>query len=237
MENNDIRSENQAGGIPANRIAVPIIILFIILHLLVVYLFISISRESGEMSGIMQRSGEYVSEVTDILGGSSVLNETASNFILMPVNENGKINYSPLMAYASELKNDRRGPQVEERFSKYDVSEEDRKYIAEAAEAAQSMMDSQLHALALMNSVYPFTDVPALQSIPLPELNEKEKAYTDERKQAAARQLVLGTEYALNKQTVSQDVSACAGNLKKESGIKAAAAGEKIKRLRNWLWD
>ena len=236
MGQTDNQAEKQAGGVPANRIALPIVILFIILHLLVVFLFVSISRESRAMSATMQKMGEYTTDATDLLAGSSKLSETSSGFILMPVTENGEINYTPLMAYAGELKEDRRGSAVAARFETYGVSDEDRAYIDEAAESADAMYEAQLHALALMNSIYPFTDVPALSSIPLPELSAKEQAYPEEQKIGAARQMVLGTEYALNKQTVSNDVSVCVANLKKESAAKVAAMNVKVTQYRRALW-
>jgi diguanylate cyclase (GGDEF)-like protein len=236
MEHNDKNVTKKIGGTPANKIAIPIIIILLILHLLVIFLFFSISRVSQRMSITMQKTGEYTSDASDMLGGSSLLSETATNFILMPVSENGDINYSPLMAYSSELKKNRRGPQVAERFESYDVSDEDRMYINEAASAADGMMNAQLHALALMNSMYPFTDVPALASIPISELSEKEKAYSDEKKLTTARHLVLGTEYALNKQTVSTDVTTCANNMKKESAAKVAAGNTRVNQYRLALW-
>ena len=236
MDKNDSQNAKNPGGIPANRLAVPAIIILIILHLLVVFMFFSIGRESKSMSDIMQRTAEYVADATDLLGGSSKLSEVSSGFILMPVTENGEPNYSPLMAYAEEFREDRRGPAVAERFDSYDVSDEDRKYIDEAAGAASAMVDSQLHALALMNSVYPFTDILALSTLPLPELSEAEQAYPDEKKIGTARQLILGTEYALNKQTVSNDVNACVTNLKKESAASVAATNVRITRFRYYLW-
>lgn len=235
MSTNGRQTDKQIGGLTANGLAIPIIIAFIILNALVLFLFFSISRESSELSGIMQKNGEYTSDANGLLAGTSKLSETASTYLLMPVTDNGEVNASSLFGYAEELKSDRRGPQVMERFKKYDVSDEDRAYIAEAANASEQMVDSQLHALALMNSVYEFSDIPALSAIPLPELTAKEKTYTDEHRESLARQMILGTEYALNKQTVSVDVNACCSNLKKESGAKIAAAHAKVDRLRTSL--
>lgn len=236
MAPDDDHIKDPIGGTPANRVAIPIIIAIIALHVLVIFLFFSISQQSRELSAIMQRTGVYTSEATDLLAGSSTLSETATSFILMPVTEGGEINYSPLSAYAKELKHDRRGPQVAKRFESYEVSDENRAYIQEAADAAAAMMDSQLHALALMNSVYPFADTPALESIPLPELSEKEQQYAAEKKVATARQLVLGTEYALNKQTVANDVATCNTNLKNDSSKQVTVTNAAVSQLRNALW-
>ena len=234
--NGNNKSDKQIGGVTANRLAVPILIAIILLNLLVVFLFYSISKESRELSTTMQKTGEYTSDATSLLAGSSKLSETCTTYLLMPVRENGDVNYDSLFAYVDELKSERRGPLVEKRFEKYDVSDEDRAYISSAAAAANRMMDTQLHALALMNAVHRFSDVSALSAIPLPELTEEEKAYSDERKESTARQLVLGTEYARNKQTVSSDVNVCCGNLKKESSAKLGVITGKISRLKSTLW-
>ena len=226
------QKDQKVGGITANRLAIPIIITIAILLLLIVFLFISISRSSQQLSAVMEKYGEYTADVNGLVAGSSKLSETATTFILMPVAENGEVNSGSLFGYAEELKTDRRGPQVLKRFEDYDVSKEDRTYVAEAAKAADNMLTSQLHALALMNSVYSFTNTPALKAIPLPELTPAEKKYSKERKETVARQLVLGTEYALNKQTVSVDANACTTNLQKERTEKIGIALGTVEKYR-----
>lgn len=163
----------QIGGFTANRLAIPIIITLIVLQFLVIFLFVSISKESHNLSSTMQKSGEYTADATGLLAGSSLMSETATSFVLVPTTESGDLNVTPLSAYATELTKDRRGPDVEKRFAKYDVSDEDRGYIAEASSAASYLMESQLHALALMNDVYHFSKIPNLSSIPLPELTDR----------------------------------------------------------------
>ncbi len=237
MDTTENTSKGNVRGITANRLAIPIIIIIVILHVLVIFLFFTISKESQELSMTMQKSAEYVADANGLLAGSSLMSETATNFVLVPIIESGEVNVTPLAAYANELKNDRRGPQVVERFSKYNVSEEDRAYIEEAADAASSMMESQLHALALINSIYHFDNIPALSSIPLPKLSGEEKAFSKERKETIARQILLGTDYALNKQTVSVDVNACVGNIKKENAGRNQATIATIGKLRHVLWS
>lgn len=235
MSINENKDGKGIGGIRANSLAIPIIAVIVILHLIVIFLFYNISRESKDMSVTMQKTGEYVSDATGLLAGSSLMSETATNFVLVPLTEGGDVNVVPLTAYAAELTKPRRGPDLEARFAKYDVSNEDRGYIAEASVAASAMMDSQLHALALMDSVYHFSAMANLSTIPLPELTATEKNYSKERKEGTARRLLLGTDYALNKQTVSVDVNACCANIQKESRAKTEVMNGIITRYRTIL--
>lgn len=236
MNNQEILAKKHLGGIPVNNLVIPIIILLVIFHITIIILIVSINNDSTRNAVNMQRSGQYTQEATSLLAGSSLLSETSTNFVLMPQTEGGEFNMGPLAAYATELREPRRGSDVSARFQKYDVSEENRAHIEEAASCADSMMQSQLHAMALVTAVYPMPDSELLSTIPLPKLTKEEAGWSDEEKQARARQLVLGTDYAMNKQTVSSDVQACVGNLQKESGMLSAQAAGKIATLRILLW-
>ena len=97
-------------------------------------------------------------------------------------------------------------------------------------------MDAQLHALALMTSVYPLRDDELAGRIPIPALSEAEQKLSPEQKLAKAHRLVLGSEYAHNKQTVSSEISACTGMIKEAMGQQAAASSRRIGLLRTALW-
>ena len=98
------------------------------------------------------------------------------------------------MAYAAELPADRRGDAVLERFRGYEVSPEAFAALEEAAGCANAMIEAQLHAIALMNSVYPVPEIPALADLTaaLPELTEGEAGLTGAERVSCARILVLG---------------------------------------------
>ncbi len=224
------------GGLSANRVIIPIIVALAILHIIIIGLIVSINSASLSLSRTMQDSGTYIEDATSVLAGSSVLSETCINFILMPLNGNGDVNVNPLVAYANELNTDRRGSQVLEKFGGYRVSQAALDDLTLAAGCADSMVDAQLHALALVTAVYPFPNVTPLDTLPLPQLSEEETAYPDEQKLGVARSLVLGPEYTLNKQAVSNHVSACSQRIKADMGQLAAEASRHIAVLRLLMW-
>ena len=226
----------KVSGIPAGKVVMPIVVLIGALHLLVIIMILMISSASGSLSMIMQKSGIYSQDATSLLGGSSLLSETASNFVLMPLTENGEANVSPLAAYASELTVDRRGDQVLARFRTYDVPEESLKHLEIAAESANYMLDAQLHAIALIRTIYDVPHIPALASIPDYELTAEELEMPEAAREAAARTLVLGSTYGLNKQSVSQNVNTCVEILQQASSQKAAETAQRVTLLRSILW-
>lgn len=226
----------KTSGVSAGKLVVPIVAVLAVLHLAVISVIFMINKTSGTLSATMKDAGIYKQEATSLLAGSSVLSETASNFVLLPVSENGEINVGPLSAYASELMQDRRGPDVMRRFQSYEVPEKALKYLSVAAECADNMLDAQLHAIALIRSVYPLPNLPQLASIPDHPLTQEEQAMTDAQREARARTLVLGSVYALNKQSVSQNVNACVGVLEEYSGQNAAAASRELAILRTVMW-
>ena len=110
------------GGIAANSLMRPIIIVLALLHVAIIGLIMQINATSAELSETMKTAGQQIEEATSVLAGASLLSETSTNFILMPVTEHGEINVDPLVAFATEIPRPRRGNQVLERFRNYDVS-------------------------------------------------------------------------------------------------------------------
>ena len=226
----------KVSGVPAGKVVMPIAVLIGVLHILVIIMILRISFASGSLSTIMQNAGIYNQDATSLLAGSSLLSETSGNFILMPVTEGGEVNVSPLAAYANELTVDRRGDQVLARFRTYDVPEESLKHLEIAAESANYMLDAQLHAIALIRTIYDVPKIPALAAIPDYELTEEELEMPAAARENAARTLVLGSTYGLNKQSVSQNVNACVEILQQASARKAAETGRQVSMLRTVLW-
>ena len=150
----------------------------------------------------------------------------------MPVTEHGEINVDPLVAFATEIQRPRRGNQVLERFRNYDVSPDAIQRLTAAAGNAELLKDAQLHALALINSVYPLPKVYPLNQIPLPELTESEKALSNEEKLAQSKIIALGAVANMNKRAVSENTNACSDIIKANAGAKAAEIGKKIAILR-----
>ena len=227
---------NKMGGISANRVVLPIIVILAILHATIIGLIFTISSTSNQISQTMRESSVYIEDATSLLGGASLLSESCTGFILMPVTSDGEVNISPLASYANELQTDRRGDDVLAKFQSYDVSQEAMDYLTVAANCANNSLEAQLHAIALVDSVYPIPDVPPLDSLPLPALTAEEQAMPDEAKLGQARVLVLGMENGLNKQSISQNVNACTDVIKAEMGQKAAVTAQHLGVLRTALW-
>ena len=228
---------NKIGGISANRMMIPIIVLLLLLHALIVNLIFSINSTSGQLSAIMRNAGEYNELATSLLAGSSLLSETASNYILMPTDEAGEANVGPLLAYAQELaQTEHRGASVLKRFEGFDLSEDTVALIASAADSADAMIQAQKHAIALVSSVYPLPPLEPLAVFGQVELTEAEQAMDEDERIALARKLVLDSEYGSNKQTVSQNVNACVGRLKAGAGDMAAETGRRVGMYRTLLW-
>ena len=231
-----IRSRRDVGGLPVNTLVVPTVVILALLHAAIIFVIVQISQTSANLSMLMQNNGRYTQDATSLLAGSSLLSETATNFVLLPTTENGEVNPQPLIVYAGELGVDRRGAQVVERFRTYDVSPEVLAAVEEAAASAEAMMESQLHAIELMRQVYPLPEEGPLASIPRYELTEDELALPDEAKLGAARQLVLDPVYAQNKHTVSQDINSCVEQMQATSGVRSAQTARRVGMMRMTLW-
>ena len=223
------------GGIAANSLMRPIIVVLAILHIVIIALIVQINATSASLTAVMRSAVEHIEEATSVLAGSSIMSETSTNYILMPVTEHGEVNAGPLAAYANELVKPRRGYQVLARFRAYGEDEKAVTRLADAAGNAEQLKEAQLHAIALINAVYPLPNVAPLNQLPLPVLAESEKALTGEQKLAQARVIALGSVANMNKRAVSQNVNACADIIRANAGVKAAEVGKKIAILRTAL--
>lgn len=232
----DRRSDSYVSGVPANKFIIPIAIVIAILHIGVIYNIFAINMTSGQLSTIMRNSGMYTQDATSLLAGASLLSETSTSFVMLPVTEKGELNVFPLKAYAGELANPRRGAQVVEKFEQYDLDDNVMDLINEAADNANFLYDSQIHAISLMNAVYPLPDEKPLTDIPLIELTDEEKKLSDEEKESKAKSLLLATEYALSKQTVSTDVNACVSRIQEISAAQAQVTSRRLAVCRMMMW-
>ncbi|MBR5756277.1 MAG: GGDEF domain-containing protein [Firmicutes bacterium] len=207
MNDNIQELKKKLGGIPANRVLLPMVLIFVILQAMIINTFIGISRTSGAMSQTQRRYYEYIQEASSIMGGNSAMSEQSSGFVLSPLNGAGEVLIYPLQAYTQELNGSRRADKILANFKTYDVSEDVIDYLTETANASNAMIDAQLHALALMNSVYNFADDPSLADLPLPELTMEEQHMPAEARLGIAKSLVFGADYQACKSAVSKNSS------------------------------
>ena len=230
------RLYNRVGGVSVKALMMPIVITLSILHVMIITVIVMINTSSSNLSTINSNAAQYTQEATSLLAGSSLLSETSSNYVLMPLSETGEVNATPLQAYANELSMPRRGDDILALFRNHRINDEELALLENAAKSANYMLDAQLHAISLVSSVYPLPEIKPLTDIPQVALTEEEQAMTDEQRLASARTLILGTIYGMNKQSLSQNVNACVGVLQSTSAQLAAQAAQRIKLLRTILW-
>ena len=224
------------GGVSARKTVLPVAVFIAVLHVIIVVLIFQINNTSSKLSMNMRAYNTYVSDATALIAGSSLRCETTNTFVLMPVLDNGQVNLYPLEAFAEEMGQGRTGSQVADRFRDYDVSKEAKKQIYQAGEHSDRLLETQLHAIALVDAVYPVPETRPFTDIPMAELTEEEKSMSDSDKLAVARNMILGTEYSAEKDGVSQSVAAAVGTLKEESGRQSATMRRRISILRILVW-
>ena len=227
------------GGISTPRFVIPIAIVLALLHASIIFSIISINRISGHMSSIMAQYGQYINEVMEMQGGSSFLSESSFSFLFHPVIQKGEeseLNSGPLVAYATELSNERRGDDILGKFRTYDVDPQVVAYLEDAAAAANGMIDVQTHAIELIRSVYGFPPIPQLEVLPRYELTAEELAYSDEQKLDVVYDLVTGTEYSNYKRIVSENLSTCSNVLRAEMEVKSGVQVTALSDARKVLW-
>jgi len=231
------KMKQNARSVSANALVMPIVVVLAVLHIIIIMLILAINNTSSNLSTIMQNQGRYTQEATSLLAGSSLLSETATNFVLMPTTETGESNFQPLMAYAEEIATpEHRGDAVLARFQGYDIPEEAYAQLETAAACANDILDCQLHALALSRSAHPTPPIPQLEAIPDYALSDEEQAMDAEQKMSAARALLLSSKYSENKGSVSRNVNGCVGTMQMASNLLAGQTARQVATYRRLLW-
>lgn len=224
-------------AISINVVTIATCIALAILHVIIIFVILMINDASSSLSRIMERSSQRLETVTALQAGTSVLSETSSSYVLIPTTKEGAVNIGPLMGYAAELSQPRRGSQVIEQLKALGVTDEAvLAPVILAAENADAMLENQLHAIALMRSVYTIPHAPQLKAIPDVPLTEEELAMSDDQREAAARALLLDITYSERKATISQNVTKCVEILRGQAHEQAGITGRRIGILRTVLW-
>lgn len=229
------KKQRVTGGFSAHAVLAPAAIVLALLHLVIVVLILQINTSSAKLSANMRDSARYTREATDLLAGTSLLSETASNYISMPIVD-GVANVTPLRAYAQELRAERQGDQVLARLRNHGLPEESLDQLEAAAACSDFMSKRQLRAIALVRSVHSVPELPELSVIPQVTLTAEEQAMSDAEKKAEAKRLISDESYWLNKRVVSENVNEVVGKWQAEATRQQAAAAGHIATLRTVLW-
>ena len=233
MKENDI---SKIGGVPANYLVIPLLVVIAVLHVVIIVLALKIDGASMEINKLMQQSAACEHETIDLQTGAGILTEATAAYIRSPVDEDGSANVGPLLDYAEELERDRRGTQIAGRFRDYGVSAEAQSYIDTAADESEKMYSVQLHAIALVRSVYPLPTIRELGDIPGTPLTRDEIAMTEEARISLAAELIFGQHYSRHRLAFGENLSACRLALQKEIADVSVKSGQRIKVMRNAMW-
>lgn len=238
MEQKDKKTTFKRKGVSVTAFLSPSLVILLALHIAVFGFIIRVNNLSSTLSSLMQRSNVYVSNATSLLAGSSVLSDTATNYVLKPMLEDDIPNAGPIVAYGNELKLPRRGKDVLKEFEGTDAPADAVAKLQEAAESADYLLDCQLHAIAIISDVHPLPNVPSIWAITplLPVLTEEEKNLADDKKADLAVEIILSKKYSESKGNVSSCVNTAVSMIQLVSGDKASQTASQLNIIRTLLW-
>ena len=223
-------------GVSVTAFLSPSLLALLALHVIIVGLIVEVNGFSSTLSALMQRSAVYVTNATSLLAGSSVLSDTATNYVLRPLLPDSSPNLGPIRAYSSELLNPRRPDDVLKKFENTEAPKNAVAQLDIAASHARILYSTQLYAIALISSVHELPNIPEVEPLRkvLPALSEDEVPVSERADKAA--DLLLDKSYGDSKGMVSSSVNAAVAIIQEVSGKEAARASERLNSLRYWLW-
>lgn len=97
-----VKKKRSKRAVSARTIILPAIIsVVLIMAIMVVFIHITNSLNI-KLSNSLQDSAEYVKEISDFMGGTSLLGETSASFIVNPVDGDGNLIRGQIMPFAVE---------------------------------------------------------------------------------------------------------------------------------------
>lgn len=227
------------GGARTKDIAIPFAIMLSLIHIVVITMIILSTKHSVAINSTLTRYSEYITEVNEFNNGAMVLSETSSAYIMTPT-RNGSVNFGPMISYGTEFPEDHRSADIIEKFKNYDVGDKIKAALETAAEAANEMISTQLHAIALMRDVHPLPSgermYDAFNNIPEYELSLEEKHMPDEAKVGLAKSLIFGGDYSKTKGEFNTAVNECIDMLRHEMKDVCEEETLNLSITRTTLW-
>ena len=224
------------GGISAKLFVFPLWIIMAVLLSCIILLIIDVNRSSNDLFDLMERSGLYRLDVTNMQASNTIMSETGRTYILSPLDKNGSVNVGPLLTYANEVDSNRRAPRILERFKTYEVSGEVLSYVERAAELSEEMLDINRHAISLMASIYPLPPIPELSKIELIPLTPAEEAMSPQERETYARRLITEKEYLQLKFYINDNIDNCNNTLQNEFSAASAQTKAHVAKVRVLIW-
>lgn len=238
MMNNEETGKNY--GFTASSLIISICVILAVLMISVALLTRNVNQITSDLADLMQQSADYQQKSTQLQSGTSVLSETATSFVQVPVlpggADAGSLNVGPLQAYAEELAVDRRPAQIKEYFRDCGLSKELQGYIDTAAAKSEQMQAVQTHAISLILSVYPLPDNPALKTIDCIELTAEEKAMPADARLAQARGMLSDKSYSMLKNNVSKNIEKFHVDVERQLNKATTEGRQHVAALHTALW-
>ena len=227
------RRRRRLGGISAKSIGLPLAIVIALLQVAIIVLIVQANLQNEILSKTINAYGEYEAEATQLVSGASVLYGTATTY----VGQADKTNVGALIGYATEIRTypERRPDVIAAKFEEYDVGSAPKGLIRDAQKMASAMLEIQMHAIALVWSVYPSEQHPMLTGFEIPDPAEYgDGDLSDEAKIEKAEFLLTdsNSSYAALMGTVSSDISRCVQMLREEADGKIVHTMSSVRALR-----
>ena len=201
-----MREKKEATGHHALTVFIPTMVLIAILHVIVIINVVLINTNSKRMSQVMEESANYISAMSDLQSGTSMLSETATTFCYTSLNKNGeKLDVSHLMAYLSEYTSPKRPKDILAKFVNYSHGDYVKKAVEAACNNASKMISTQIRSLYLVKSVYgdeipPQADYRIIGDY---TLSDEELALSENDRLSLALNLLYSSDYSINKHSKS----------------------------------
>ena len=224
-------------AVSARTIILPAVIsVIVILSIMVAFIHITNSL-NRKLAQSLRDSAEYVEEISDFSAGTSLLNETSSNFIVNPVDGEGNTIWGQIRPFAIELETGhRRAKDLQASFANYHVGSETIQHINEACEHAEFFLETQLHAIALVTSVYPLPSMPVLEPVAHLEITQEEAKMPAAARLGLAKSLVLNEDYAMHRKNLAASVNEAIRSVKDSSTKEIEDTNRKVNIIRWFLW-
>ncbi len=236
-------SKRRIGGLSTPKIVIPIAVVLAVLHAIIITVISIIGGSSSQTTKLIADYERYSAEATGIVRRSSVLSETASTFCLNPTMGGDQTNSGPLIPYVNYYLNEELdGRYVLACFEEYEIGDEIKQKILDAANDVDVMIAAQVHAIGLVAYDHPLPTgangeyLPPLAGLPRYELTEEEKTLAPEQRSELAFNLLHEAEYSTVKSAVSQNVDAAVSALRAEMQQKSADQLEKFSAVQITLW-
>lgn len=232
MENKEKRK-----GLRSLFVFIPTMIIIAILHIFVIVIIVLISSISNEMSTTMQQSANYISAISSLQSGTSMLSETSTTFCYQ-AKHNEEFNSGSLIAYLNEYPNPRRPKDILPQFDNYNLDDNVKTNVKIACENADEMLKYQAHALYLVKSVYgnQIPPVADFSVIPSYTLTADEEALTNDERLQLAIDILYSDDYTKFKSQLSEKAGAANTLIQSNASEKQSKLTVTISSLRRALW-